>query len=174
MVGENRLTIIMNLSFEQMGDSVIDLEYKFSYKLRWYHEQFVLMDELLFFGGFMLDEFLVFLLSFVFVFILYRLFIVPSAKKKYKDKNKGREPIEVTYLKNHYHLNMKKISYKKLLMIISIVSSFDISLIVSIIMLFNNFILEIVIGFLSTLVIIYISYYFVYLFFKKKGLICNE
>ena len=48
MVGENRLTIIMNLSFEQMGDSVIDLEYKFSYKLRWYHEQFVLMDELLF------------------------------------------------------------------------------------------------------------------------------
>ena len=78
------------------------------------------------------------------------------------------------YYENHYHLNMEKISYKKLLMIISIVSSFDISLIVSIIMLFNNFILEIVIGFVSTLIIIYISYYFVYLFFKKKGLICNE
>ena len=174
MFGENRLTNIMNLSFEQMGNSVINLEYKISYKLRWYHEQFVLMDELLFFGGFMLEELLLFLLSFIFVFILYRIFVVPSAKKKYKYKNKGREPIEVTYLKNHYHFNMKKISYKRLLMIISLVSSFDISLIVSIIMLLNNFILEIVIGFIMSLIIIYVSYYFVYLFYKRKGLICNE
>ena len=174
MVGENRLIMIVNLSFEQMGNSVINSEYKFSYKLRWYHEQFVLMDELFFLEDFMLNEFFIFLLSFVFVFIMYRIFIVPSAKKKYKNNNKGREPIEVTYLKNHYHVNIEKISYRKLLMIISIVSSFDISLIVSIIMLFNNFILEIVIGFISTLIIIYISYYIVYLFFKRKGLINNE
>ena len=118
-----------------------------------------------------MQELLLFLLTFVFVFILYQIFIVRKAKKKGK---KFKEPIEITYLVNRYKLDLKKVNYKKLLRVISIVSSLDISLVVTIIMLINNFVLEIVVGFISTLVIILLSYHIVYLVYKKKGMIKNE
>ena len=118
-----------------------------------------------------MQELLLFLLTFVFVFILYQIFIVRKAKKKGK---KFKEPIEITYLVNRYKLDLKKVNYKKLLRVISIVSSLDISLVVTIIMLINNFALEIIVGFISTLVIILLSYHLVYLVYKKKGMIKNE
>ena len=118
-----------------------------------------------------MQELLLFLLTFVFVFILYQIFIVRKAKKKGK---KFKEPIEITYLVNRYKLDLKKVNYKKLLRVISIVSSLDISLVVTIIMLINNFVLEIIVGFISTLVIILLSYHIVYLVYKKKGMIKNE
>ena len=117
-----------------------------------------------------MEEFVLFLLSFLFVFILYQLFIVRRAKRK---KNR-KEPIEVSYLVRKYHLDRKKVNYNQLLQIIAITSSFDIALVVSIIMNLSNFILEIVGGFLATLLIILFSYHLVYLFYKKKGMIKNE
>ena len=117
-----------------------------------------------------MEELFLFLLSFVFVFILYQLFIIPRAKRRKKKK----QPAEVTYLVNRYHLDLEKIKYNKLLHIIAIVSSLDIALIVSIIMSFSNFFLEVIGGFLVTLVIIFFSYHIVYLFYKRKGMIKNE
>ena len=52
-----------------------------------------------------MQELLLFLLTFVFVFILYQIFIVRKAKKKGK---KFKEPIEITYLVNRYKLDLKK------------------------------------------------------------------
>lgn len=171
----------MNLSWEQMGDSVIDFRvYRFAYELRWYRDinrpyygTFFLVKE----GN--MNEFVLFLMSFVFVFIIYQIFIIGPAKKRKsgKSKNKNDESKEVTeikYLVKRYRLDMKKVSYNQLLQIVALVSSFDISLVVSIILSFDNFILEILIGFVSTLLIILISYHFVYLFYKKKGMISND
>ena len=121
-----------------------------------------------------MEELVLFLLSFLLIFIIYQLFIVRKAKKNHQEKNHNKEPLEIMYLQKKYHIDLKKISYNQLLQIISIVSSFDISCVVSIILLVKNFWLELLFGFLSIFLLIWISYYFVYLFYKKKGMICNE
>ena len=113
---------------------------------------------------------ILFVFSFILVFLLYRLIIIKRAKRKKNPK----EPFEVVYLVSRYNLDLDKINYKKLLNVISIVSSFDIALVVSIILLFKNFYLEVIVGFISTLIIILISYHLVYLVYKKKGMIKNE
>ena len=115
-------------------------------------------------------ELILFLISFVLVFLLYQIFIVRRAKSKKNPK----EPFEVTYLVLKYKLDLKKVNYKNLLRVISIVSSFDIALVVSIIVLLKSFILEIIVGFISILVIILVSYHLIYLIYKKKGMIKNE
>ena len=126
-----------------------------------------------------MEEVLLFVLTFIFTFVFYQIFIVRRAKKmrkildkKKKNKNNDyKEVIEITYLVNRYKLDLNKISYNQLLQIVSIVSSLDIAIVVSIVLLIPNFILEILIGLLSMIIIILISYHFVYLFYKKKGMI---
>ena len=68
-----------------------------------------------------------FILTFLFVFVIYELFLVRKAKKN-KAKKK---PVEVQYLVNRYHIDLKKVNYKKLLNVISFVSSLDIAIVVS-------------------------------------------
>lgn len=123
-----------------------------------------------------MEEFVLFLLSFIFVFLIYQIFIVRKAKLngKVKKSKKKKVPIEVTYLEKKYKLNLKKVNYNQLLHIIACVSSFDIALIVLIICLFDNFLLEIIGGFIFTIVIIMLSYHFLYLFYKRKGMIDSE
>ncbi|MBR2678869.1 MAG: hypothetical protein IKE63_05580 [Bacilli bacterium] len=118
-----------------------------------------------------MEEILMFIITYIFVFIIYQFFIISKAKKK---KNK-KEPLEVLYLKKMYkNLNYKKIPYNQLLQLIAIISSFDISLIVSIVFNLNSFLLEVLVGFFGTILIILISYHFIYLFYKKKGMIIDE
>jgi len=118
----------------------------------------------------LIKELILFLIAFIIVFLLYRIIIVRRAKSKKKPK----EPLEVTYLVNKYKLDLEKVSYKRLLNVISIVSALDIALVVSIIVLLKSFILEMIVGFISTLVIILVSYHLVYLVYKKKGMIKDE
>ena len=123
-------------------------------------------------------EFILFILSFLLVLVLYEFLIVRRAKKRIDKKTKqektSKEPLEVTYLKTRYKLDMEKIDYSKLLQVIAFTSSFDIALIVSVIAYLNNFILEIILGFFLTIGIILLSYHLIYLFYKKKGMIKNE
>ena len=125
-----------------------------------------------------MEEVVLFILSFLFVLFLYEVFIVrrakPGKEKKGKKARKPTEPVEVSYLVNKYHLDLEKVNYDRLLQVIAFTSSFDITLIVSIILLIKNFFLEIVVGFLATLILIFISYHIVYLVYKKKGMIKNE
>ena len=125
-----------------------------------------------------MEEIILFIMSFVFIFVIYQISIVNPAKRRVLDKKKKndkekKELVEIKYLVKRYKLDLDKVSYNQLLQIVALVSSFDISLVVSIIMLFDNFIMEIVVGFFATLIIIMISYHLVYLFYKKKGMIKN-
>ncbi|MCI8460681.1 MAG: hypothetical protein HFE81_04720 [Bacilli bacterium] len=125
-----------------------------------------------------MEEIILFIMSFVFIFVIYQVSIVNPAKRRVLDKKKKndkekKELVEIKYLVKRYKLDLDKVSYNQLLQIVALVSSFDISLVVSIIMLFDNFIMEIVVGFFATLLIIMISYHLVYLFYKKKGMIKN-
>ena len=125
-----------------------------------------------------MEEIVLFFMSYVFVFIMYQLFIIKPAKKRYVEKSKSKdrdkkELVEIKYLVKRYKLDLEKISYKQLLQIVALVSSFDISLVVSTIMLIENFILSIIVGFILTILLILLSYHFVYVFYKKKGMIKN-
>ena len=70
-----------------------------------------------------------------------------------------------------YKLDLDKVNYNQLLQIVALVSSFDIALIGSLIMLVEDFFLSVVIGIIAIVVLIIVTYHLVYLFYKKKGMI---
>ena len=120
-----------------------------------------------------MQEFILFIMTFISVYIIYQLFVVLKYKRK-KDNKNYKEPFEVLYLRRKYNLNMKKINFKTLLQVISLVSSFDIALIVSIISHIKNMYLQLLCGFVLILVFILLSYHIVYLIYKRKDLIIDE
>ncbi len=113
----------------------------------------------------MLDELVLFIMTFLLVFIIYELFLVRKAKK---DKRR-KKPIEVNYLIGKYNLDINKLNYRRLLNIISVVSAFDISLVVTIVSLFNNFLFQLLVGFVLIMLLIIVSYDIVGRIYKKKG-----
>lgn len=117
-----------------------------------------------------MEELILFCMCYALVFLFYQLFLITPRKK---NKKKEKELLEIRYLEVCYHLDLKKVSYPQLLQICALVSSFDISLTVSIISHMHNFLLEIFGGLLIVIIVIAISYHFVYLFYKKKGMILN-
>ena len=114
-----------------------------------------------------MEEFILFIITFIFVFVLYQLFLIGPRKKKKAKK----ELIEIRYLETRYALDVKKISYPQLLQICAIVSSLDISMIVWIIVHIHPLWLMLLVGFIAIFLFILISYHFVYLFYKKKGMV---
>ncbi len=118
-----------------------------------------------------MQEFVLFLLSYLFVFIVYEIFIVRRAIKNEKKKKEDKQPIEIKYLVNKYKFNLKKIGYHKLLHVVALVSSFDIAFIVSLSLLTNSFLLQMLIILVLVIPVILISYHLVYLIYKKRGLI---
>ena len=117
-----------------------------------------------------MQEFILFLLTFFFVFLLYEIFIVSRAKKN-KKNGKSKDPLEVMYLVRRYKLDLEKVSYNQLLQLVAIISSFDIALIVTVVLHLKSLLLEIGVGLLITIVVIVVSYHLIYLFYKKKGMI---
>ena len=123
-----------------------------------------------------MEELVLFILSFILVLIVYEIFIVTPAKirkSKRRRKSKDKLVLEVLYLVKRYRLDLEKVNYNQLLQIVAITSSLDISIICSLIMLFDNFIIRILVGGLSIVLVLLISYHIVYLFYKKKGMIKN-
>ena len=127
-----------------------------------------------------MEELLLFLLTYILTFIFYQIFLVRRAKKerdssnKKKKKKEYKEVLEISYLVYRYHIDLDKISYSQLLQIIALVSSFDIAVVVSVILLMPNLLLELLVGISTMVLLIIISYHFVYLFYKKKGMIKDE
>lgn len=118
----------------------------------------------------MIDELLVFILTFLFVFLIYEFFLVRKAKK---DK-RAKKTIEINYLIGKYKLDLGKVKYKRLLNVICIVSAFDISLVVTIISLIDNFFLQLLVGFALIMLLILVSYDIVGRIYKRKGCCKDE
>ena len=118
-----------------------------------------------------MQELVLFIMSFVAIFIAYELLIVNRAKKHEKKKKDNKEPIEVKFLVTKYKFNLKKLDYHKLLHVCAFVSSFDMALIVTLSMLFENGLIQMLVVLLLVVPVILISYHIVYLVYKKKGLI---
>lgn len=118
-----------------------------------------------------MQQLILFLLSFLFILVIYEIFIVSKAKKNEKKKIENKQPVEVKYLMAKYKLNLKKINYHELLHVCALVSSFDMALIVSLAHLFENSFLQILLILVLVVPVILVSYHIVYLVYKKRGLI---
>lgn len=117
-----------------------------------------------------MKQIILFIMTFLFVFIVYRLFLIGKSKRR----NSKKKPIEVNYLVSKYNLDLKKVNYKSLLMVISIVSSLDISIIVTLVLLINNYLLELLVALVLVIPIILVSYSFVGKYYIKKGMIKDD
>ena len=116
-----------------------------------------------------MEEFILFIMCFSVIYIIYQIFVVRKAKK-----NKKKKPTEVNYLIYKYHIDIDKLNYKRLLKCISFVSSFDISILVTISFIFNSFIYKILVIFLLMIPLILCSYHIIGIYYTRKGLIKSE
>ncbi len=132
-----------------------------------------------------MKEIILFIACFILVFICYQVFFVLPMKKYRKSKKNGKkngkkkkniekkELAEIRYLVTKYKLDLNKVNYNKLLLMVSLVSSFDITLIVTIITLFDSYLVSFLLAAVLVLPIVMISYWLVYKFYEKKGMIKN-
>ena len=100
-----------------------------------------------------MEEFILFGMTYLFVFIIYQIFVIGPAKKRKKKNNKDKEIIEVKYLISRYKIDLDKISYNQLIQICALVSSFDISIAVSVVALENNFLVDMLFGFTTIFIL---------------------
>lgn len=116
------------------------------------------------------------LLLFCCVFVGYEIiFVLPlKRKKKSKIKRKNSDLVEISYLLNKYKLNMEKINYNRLLHMVAFVSSIDISFSVATALIVEGgYLLQLIIAGCLVVPMFLISYYFVFRFYKKKGMILD-
>ncbi len=118
-----------------------------------------------------MEEVVLFLMTFLLLFLIYEILLIRPLKKKGYQKSNKKELMEVRYLISKYHLNMDKISYSQLLQLCAITSCLNISITVTVVSYVSSFLWEIVVGFVVIFLLIYGSYYLIYLFYKKKGMI---
>lgn len=109
------------------------------------------------------------IMTYFIVFSIYRFFIIRKLKNKENSK-----PIEVSILEKIYKIDIEKLDYGKLLHVICLVSSLDITIIIILILLVDNFILQLLIALVLAFPIILASYSFIGRYYVKKGMIKNE
>lgn len=124
-----------------------------------------------------MKEVLLFIMTYILVFICYRFLVTRKAnnkKKKKRKKNGNNKPIEVSLLEAKYHLDLEKLDYNKLLWIICAVSSLDITIIITLILLLDSYLIQLLIALILTFPIILVSYSFIGKYYVKKGMIKDE
>lgn len=118
--------------------------------------------------------FLILLAQFVVAFLLvYAFYYFTSLRKLKKKKKVGLKDltIEARLFNNMYKVNTKKLSYYKLTRNISIISAFDIALILLATEVTDSVLLKVVIAFVLIIVVIYLSNKIYGFYLTKRGLI---
>ena len=124
-----------------------------------------------------MKEIILFIVCFWIVLLAYEIiFIIPMKKYKegkLKKKKEKKELAEIRYLVSKYNLDMKKVNYNQLLQIVALTSSFDITIIVTIVALVDNYLLSLLMCMLLVIPVVMVSYWLVFKFYKKRGIIKN-
>ncbi len=103
--------------------------------------------------------------------LLYYKFIETRKIKKY---TKNNLPTDLKLFIYTQKINVKKISYKKLMTIVAVINAIDIGIILLITNITNNIFLKMVIAIPMAFVMLFASYNLVGFILKKKGLTNNE
>ena len=109
-------------------------------------------------------QIILFISIFSIVYLLYFLFVISRAKSLNKWKN-GRE---LSFLKYRYKLNYEKINIKALGHVIALSNAFIISTVVTVISLFKNFLLQMLLGVIILVPFILIVYHIIGKIYQNK------
>ena len=107
----------------------------------------------------------------VVIVLLYYKFIETRKIKKYTKNNLPKDLKLFIYTQK---VNVKKISYKKLMTVVAIINAIDIGIILLITNITDNIFLKMIIAILMAFVMLFISYNLAGFILKKKGLTNNE
>ena len=107
---------------------------------------------------------ILFLSIFLIVFIIYFLFVINRKKVLERFKN-GKE---LSYLKYVYKLNYDKIDVKSLAYVIALSNAFILASTVTIVSLFNKFLMQMLIGLLTLFPLIIIIYHIIGKIYQNK------
>lgn len=93
-----------------------------------------------------------------------------TGKKKGKKKTKDNELIELSYLVAKFNLDKTKLPLSKLLLVISLFNAFIISLVAVVVIIIDiNIILQLIIGFILLMALIYSMYELLGRYLVGKG-----
>ena len=107
---------------------------------------------------------LIFISSFLIIYLIYYLLVVRREKGLEAFKN-GKQ---VLFFKTVYKLDLKKLDCKKFAKSLSLVNAFIVALTVTIIELIDGYILKLLVGFVILIPLILICYYILGKSYKKK------
>ena len=110
-----------------------------------------------------MKEIIFFIVTFVFVYLVYYMFVINKKKSLEKWQN-GKE---MTYLKTVYKI--KIIDLKKMANVIALSNAFIVATTISIVSIFNNFVSQMLIGFVVLIVLILGVYHIIGKYYQKKG-----
>lgn len=132
-----------------------------------------------------MKELMVFVFTFILIYMLYYLFTIRKELNKIERKRKGKVkkrrkkvdeaklPVEIQYLVLRYKLDLSKITYWKLLQLMGVVTSFDLALVVTVVSLVTGTGLQLLLGFVLLIPVLLLSYHFIGLHYKKKGMVID-
>ncbi len=101
---------------------------------------------------------------FILIYLVYKYFF-NRKRKTYKSLKKTDE-VKLFILK--YKLNMKKTEYKDVLKVLTIINSFILAFTTSIVIRIDGFMLSLVIGFATIMILLYSLYEITGKYFKRK------
>lgn len=111
-----------------------------------------------------------FLIAVVLVLLYYK-FIELRKIKKY---TKNNIPVDLKLFIQTQRVDIKKISYKKLMKIVAVTNAIDIGLVLVITNIVNSMILKFIVAIPAILIVLFLSYRLVGKVLEKKGMTLNE
>ena len=109
-------------------------------------------------------ELILYLIVFVITYLFYIIFVL-CRKNVLKKFPNGKE---MTYLKYKYEVKVDDKNLKKMANIIFLANSFILSTTVFVVCLFNNFLLELIVGIITLIILILGVYHLIGSYYKKK------
>ena len=115
-----------------------------------------------------------YLIEFIVAVILVLLYYKLVETRKIKKYTKDNIPVDLKLLITSQNINVKKISYKKLMRIVALINAIDIGLILVITNVTKYFLLKLLIAIPCSFILLFVSYKLVGYILRKKGYGNNE
>lgn len=112
-----------------------------------------------------MKELIIFIITFILIYLIYYVFVIHKHKTLLKWQN-GKE---MTYLKKVYKIKIKESNLKKIANVIAFSNAFIVALALSIISLLNNFIIQMLLGFVILSVLILLTYHIIGKYYQKRS-----
>ena len=105
-----------------------------------------------------------FSLTFLIIWLIYYFFIIKRCKK-----NKDYVPVEVNLILSLYQIDYHKIDLKKMITVVSIITTFILAIIITLISnFFNNNLIVLIFGTALSVVVAIICYNYIGRYYQKK------